>query len=87
MHTGMASYLENHVIWDVPNLGITNFMSGVILKFNGPAVLTEPVFISNTNECAALQAGTRQGDIVNVLYDGIYRWFGGDYKPLVIGKK
>lgn len=87
MHLGMASYLDLLVNWAVPDLGITNFMSGVILRFNGPAVLTEPVFISNTEECNALKAGTRQKDIVDVLYDGIYRWLVDDYKSLVVGKK
>ncbi len=87
MHTGMADYLDQQVVWSVPNLGITNFMYGVTLRFNGPAVLSEPVFISNTNECNALKAKTRQADISDVLYNGLLRWFGSDYESLVIGKK
>lgn len=87
IHVGMASYLDQQVDWAVPDLGITNFMSGVTLRFNGPAVLTEPIFISNTEECVALKAGSRQGDIVNVLYNGLLRWFGNDFEPLVFGKK
>ena len=62
-------------------------MSGVTLRFEGPAVLTEPVYISNTQECVALNAGYRQDDIANVLYDGLSRWFAGDYEPINVGKK
>jgi N-acetylmuramoyl-L-alanine amidase len=90
MHSGMANYLNGLVDWLVKDFGITNFMSGVTLRFNGPAVLTEPLYISNTNECNALKASTgkRQDEIVQVLYDGLLRWFDDDYNSVtVIGKK
>ncbi len=79
--SGMAEYLN------VPDLGTTNFMSGVTLKFTGPAVTVEPVFISNTNECSALKAGSRQDDIVDVLYDGLTDWFSVSHEITKPGNK
>ena len=62
--------------------GIGNFASGVLLKSNMPATLTESVFLSNTEECADLKSGkirasgqTRQEEIASSLYNGIQNWF------------
>ncbi|OGY18275.1 MAG: hypothetical protein A3F04_00175 [Candidatus Chisholmbacteria bacterium RIFCSPHIGHO2_12_FULL_49_9] len=61
----------------VPDLGITNFASGVLLKANMPATIAETVFISNTAECSLLTDGTgnRQQKIAQSLYYGISDWF------------
>lgn len=61
----------------VPDLGITNFASGVLLKSNMPATIQETVFISNTNECNLLTDGTgnRQQQIAQSLYNGLLDWF------------
>lgn len=63
----------------VPDLGVTNFASGVLLKSNMPATMQETVFISNTIECALLTDGTgnRQQQIAQSLYNGIVDWFEG----------
>ncbi|MFC1627450.1 N-acetylmuramoyl-L-alanine amidase, partial [Patescibacteria group bacterium] len=64
----------------VGNLGITNFMSGVTLKFNGPAAMLEPVYISNTDECRDLTdgSGERQDQIADSIYEGLNNWFDGN---------
>lgn len=61
----------------VPDLGVTNFASGVLLKSNMPATIQETVFISNTDECAALTDETyrRQEEIAQSLYHGLVDWF------------
>lgn len=61
----------------VPDLGITNFASGVLLKSNVPAAIQETVFISNTKECQLLTNGqSRQKEIAKSLYNGLVDWFG-----------
>jgi len=67
------------------NLGTTNFMSGVILRFNGPASLQEPLYLSNTAECLALKDGTgiRQQQIVNALFNGLNEWFSEDREVFI----
>lgn len=61
----------------VPDLGITNFASGVLLKSDMPATIQEAVFISNTDECSLLKngGGTRQQQIAQSLYNGLVDWF------------
>lgn len=61
----------------VPNLGVTNFASGVLLKANMPATIQETVFISNTTECTLLSdnTGNRQQQIARSLYNGLIDWF------------
>ena len=61
----------------VPDLGITNFASGALLKSNMPATIAETVFITNTNEYNLLTDGTgnRQQQIAQSLYQGIVNWF------------
>ena len=61
----------------VPDLGITNFASGVLLKSNMPATIAETVFITNTNEYNLLTDGTgnRQQQIAQSLYQGVVNWF------------
>ncbi|HLD01985.1 MAG TPA: N-acetylmuramoyl-L-alanine amidase [Patescibacteria group bacterium] len=64
-----------------PFLGIaekktTNFASGVLLKSDMPAVITESVFLSNTTECTKLSDGTaRQTEIAQSMYNGLNEWF------------
>lgn len=62
---------------NVPDLGVTNFADGVLLKTVMPAVLTESVYLSNTTECQKLSDGTmtRQNQIAQALFDGINNWF------------
>ncbi len=57
----------------VPDLGITNFASGVLLKSNMPATIAETVFITNTKEYNLLTDGTgnRQQQIAQALFNGI----------------
>ena len=61
----------------VPDLGITNFASGVLLKSNMPTTIAETVFITNTNEYNLLTDGTgnRQQQIAQSLYQGVVNWF------------
>lgn len=61
----------------VPDLGITNFASGVLLKSNMPATIAETVFLTNTTEYNLLTNGTgnRQQQIAQALYQGIINWF------------
>lgn len=61
----------------VPDLGVTNFASGVLLKSEMPATMQETVYISNTVECAALADGTglRQQEIAQSHYNGLIDWF------------
>ncbi|MBI2021920.1 N-acetylmuramoyl-L-alanine amidase [Candidatus Daviesbacteria bacterium] len=71
VHTRLASELG------VPDLGVTNFASGVLLKSDMPATIQETVFISNTQECQLLTDGTgiRQQQIAQSLYNGLFDWF------------
>ena len=71
LHKRLASELG------VPNQGVTNFASGVLLKSNMPATIQEGVYISNTQECIALRDGdgTRQQEIAQSLYNGLIDWF------------
>ena len=61
----------------IPDRGVTNFPSGVLLKSNMPATLQEAVFISNTDECQMLTDGTgnRQQEIAEELATGVRVWF------------
>ena len=61
----------------VPDLGVTNFASGVLLKANMPSSIQETVFISNTDECNKLkdETGIRQQQIAQSLYNGLVDWF------------
>ncbi len=62
---------------NVPDLGVTNFADGVLLKTIMPATLTESVYLSNTTECQQMSDGTmtRQNQIVKALFDGIANYF------------
>lgn len=56
--------------------GVTSFASGVLLKSNMPATITESVFLSNSVECATMSNGTtRQDQIAQSLYTGLHNWF------------
>lgn len=59
----------------VKDLGMTNFMSGVILKFLRPATIQESVYLSNTQECEKFKAGTRAGEVAQSLFNGLNNWF------------
>ena len=71
MHQRMPSELG------VPDQGIGNFASGVLLKSNMPATISETVYISSTTECNLLKDGTgvRQQQIAQSLYNGLSDWF------------
>lgn len=71
MHTQMPTDLG------VPDQGISNFASGVLLKSNMPATISETVYISNATECALLKDGTgiRQQQIAESLLKGLENWF------------
>jgi len=71
VHARLASELG------VPDLGVTNFASGVLLKANMSATIQETVFISNTNECTLLSdnTGIRQQQVAQSLYNGLIDWF------------
>lgn len=61
----------------VPDLGVTNFASGVLLKSNMPATMQETVFISNNTECNLLKdgSGIRQQQMAQSLFNGLADWF------------
>lgn len=61
----------------VPDSGVTNFASGVLLKSEMPATIAETVFITNPAEYALLTDGTgnRQQQIAQNLYIGLVNWF------------
>lgn len=67
----------------LPDLGVTNFASGVLLKSNMPATIAETVFITNSNEYALLTDGTgnRQKQIAQNLYQGLINWFTSAQNP------
>ena len=71
VHARLASELG------IPDLGVTNFASGVLLKSDMPATMQETVFISNMQECQQLTDGTgvRQQQIAQSLYNGLFDWF------------
>ena len=73
----------------VKDLGITNFASGVILKFNGPATIQETVYLSNTQECEALKNpdDVRSDEIAQSLFEGLNGWFSDPAAPIKPGKK
>jgi N-acetylmuramoyl-L-alanine amidase len=72
----------------IPDGGIRQFASGVVLKSDMPATLQEAVFISNTDECAKLSdgSGDRQQEIAQALYLGLIDWF-NDPLEFVPGKR
>lgn len=61
----------------VPDLGVANFASGVLLKSGMPATIAETVFITNSNEYNLLTDGTgqRQQQIAQSLYNGLVNFF------------
>lgn len=73
----------------VPNLGITNFMSGVTLKSDMPATMQEAVYLSNEDECEMIGNGdgSRQQTIAQALFDGLNAWFGNTQTWSPPGKK
>ncbi len=67
----------------VPDLGVTNFASGVLLKSNMPATIAETVFITKSNEYNLLTDGTgnRQLQIAESLHQGLLNWFSSPPTP------
>jgi N-acetylmuramoyl-L-alanine amidase len=55
--------------------------AGVMIWVDIPSALTESVFISNTWECTQLQAGTRQDEIAQAIYEGLEAWFSEPQPP------
>lgn len=70
VHNALASGLG------VPNRGVTNFASGVLLKSNMPATLQETVFLTSESEYQLLTdgSGNRQQQIARALFNGIKDW-------------
>jgi N-acetylmuramoyl-L-alanine amidase len=87
----LTSVLHNQLVEDlgIPDGGLLQFASGVILKAEMPSTLQEVVFISNENECLALTdgSGDRQHEIAESLFLGINDWFDGEQPSLKPGKK
>ena len=87
----LASVLHEQLADDlgIPDGGLLQFASGVILKADMPATIQEAVFISNTDECEALNDdnGGRQQQIAQSLYEGIDDWFSQSHPPVKPGKK
>ncbi|MBU3902545.1 MAG: N-acetylmuramoyl-L-alanine amidase, partial [Candidatus Thermoplasmatota archaeon] len=77
----LASTIHNQLYpsLEIPDGGLLQFASGVILKAEMPATIQEVAFISNTTECGLLTNGTgeRQEQIAQLLYSGINEWFAG----------
>ena len=67
----------------IPDLGVTNFASGVLLKSEMPSTMQETVYISNTQECQLLTNGTgiRQQQIAQSLHNGLLDWFSQPQPP------
>ncbi len=72
----------------LPDEGIRQFASRVLLSSNMPALISESLYLSNTEECAALTEGAkilldserpdtdaRQYKIAQGLYLGLVAWF------------
>lgn len=71
IHNALATSLG------VPDRGVTNFASGVLLKSNMPATLQETVFLTSEAEYQLLTDGTgnRQQQIAQLLFEGVNNWF------------
>lgn len=86
----LASTVHNQLYpsLGIPDGGLLQFASGVILKAEMPATIQEVAFISNTTECGLLTNGTgeRQEQIAQSLYNGINEWFAGLVIPVKPGK-
>lgn len=71
----------------LPDEGIRQFASRVLLSSNMPALISESLYLSNTEECKSLTegtqilltdpsgTGTRQRQIAQGLYHGLLEWF------------
>jgi N-acetylmuramoyl-L-alanine amidase len=72
----------------IPDGGVRQFASGVVLKSDMPGTLQEAVFISSTEECAKLThgSGIRQQEIAVALYLALIDWF-DDPLEFVPGKR
>lgn len=54
----------------------TNFADGVLIKTNAPAVLTEALFMSSSNETAGLLNGTRLDQEAAAIQSAIQHYYG-----------
>lgn len=54
----------------------TNFADGVLLKTTAPAILTEALFMSSSNETTDLQTGTRLNGEASAIESAINSYFG-----------
>lgn len=57
------------------NKGITRFASGVLLKSNMPATISEGFFLTSTVEYPLVKLGIRQQQEVQALYNAINNYF------------
>ena len=60
----------------LPNHRTTNFASGVLLKSNAPAVITESFFLTNTNEYGLIKNSNRIDQEASALLTAINSYFG-----------
>ena len=60
----------------LPNNGISRFASGVLLKVNMPATISEGFFLTNSNEYNLIMDSGRLDQEANALLSGIQTYFG-----------
>ena len=60
----------------LPNNGISRFASGVLLKANMPATISEGFFLTNSNEYNLIMDSGRLDQEANALLSGIQTYFG-----------
>lgn len=60
----------------LPNNGISRFASGVLLKANMPAAISEGFFLTNTNEYNLIKTGNRLDQEATALLSAVQKYFG-----------
>ena len=60
----------------IPNNGIFRFASGVLLKANMPATISEGFFLTNTNEYNLIKTTDRLDQEANALLSAVQTYFG-----------
>lgn len=60
----------------LPNHGVTNFASGVLLKSNMPSAISEALFITSQSEYNGIKDGTRVNQEATALFSAIQSYLG-----------
>lgn len=60
----------------IANNGITRFASGVLIKANMPAIISEGLFLTNTNEYNLIKTSNRLDQETQALYSSVQAFFG-----------